>query len=68
MIDDCHFFYNETGIWLGPDANVNFSEPKFAAASKKLSDIRQQDEIIEQNIREHANDTIFDKLKDFFIR
>jgi hypothetical protein len=44
-IDECHYFYNETGIWMGLKAseNVNFSEPKFAAASEKLAEIRQRD-------------------------
>jgi hypothetical protein len=69
-IDECHFFYNETGIWMGLKAieNVNFSEPKFVIADKKLSDIKQQDQILEQNIREHRNDTILDKLKGFFFK
>jgi hypothetical protein len=67
-LNECHFFYNETGVWVGANPDIDYTaDPKFDIASKKLSQIKQQDEILEADIRAHRNDTVFDdKIQDFF--
>ena len=63
LIDDCHFFYNETGVWVGANFDVNYTaDPKVEVAFKKLNNIRQQDQIIENDIRAHQNDSALQKL------
>ena len=42
--------------------DINYSSPQFDKASKKLSDIKQQDEILENDIRAHRNDSALQKL------
>ena len=62
MLEECHFFYNETGIWVGANPDINYSSPQFDKADKKLLDIRHQDQILEQNIRAHRNDSALQQL------
>jgi len=62
MLDECHFFYNETGVWVGANPDINYSSPQFDKAEKKLEAIRQQDQITEQNIRAHRNDSALQQL------
>jgi len=63
MLEECHFFYNETGVWVGANPDINYSSPQFDKAEKKLEDIRRQDQILEQNLRAHKNDSA---LQQFF--